>query len=304
MARFIHSVVVSNEAIPGGTVTTHDLPVNPLSHINIVLQWVTGVAHTTIENVLGMITQIEVLFKGSAVFSASGLDAYALARFLLGRAEHEDNMSGSTTEARWLSVPILFGRVPYAPEEAFPASQRGALQLRITWAALHADVTNLLMLVESVELPEATPSKFLKATTLVQTAVIGQMDIELPIGNEIHALMTYQTTKPTAAAFTSTIGHIEILADNTQIYYNSHFWEGAKAQLQHWTDPIYRLEAAGAILTNTDLYPHLWLPFDVLKDGQYILETAGLASLIFRYDAEAADAIRVIPVELLTVAGV
>ncbi len=303
MARFIHSVVVPNLAIPGGTVTTHDLPVNPLSHINLILQWTTGVAHTTIANMLGMITQIEVLFKGSAVYSLNGYDAYALGRFLLGRAEHEDNMTGSTTEVRWLSIPILFGRIPYTPDEAFPASQRGALQLRITWTALHANVTNLFLLVEAVEMPEATPTNFIKATTIVQTAIIGQMDIELPIGNRIHALMTYQDTKPTAAAWTNTIAHLEILADNTQIYYNSMFWEGARAQLQLWADPMYRLGAAAANLTNTDLYPYLWLPFDVRLNAEFILETAGLASLIFRYDAEAADNIRIIPVELLTVAA-
>ena len=303
MARFIHSVVVPNEAIPGGTVTTHDLPVNPLSHLNLVLQWTTGTAHTTIGNILGMITQIEVLFKGSAVFSANGYDAFALGRMLLGRAEHEDNMSGSTTEVRWLSIPILFSRIPYNPEEGFPASQRGALQLRITWTALHANVTLLFLLVESAELPEASPTSFLKATTLVQTPTAGQNDIELPIGNKIHSILTYQESKPADAAWASTIAHLEILADNTQIYYTSHFWEGAKAQLQFWTDPQYRLEAAGATLTDTDLYPFLWLPFDVLKDGHYILDTEGLASLIFRYDAEVQDLVHVIPVELLAVPG-
>lgn len=303
MARFIHSVPVPNEAIPGGTVTTHDLPVNPLSFINIVLQWTTGTAHTTIGAILGMITQIEVLFKGSAVFSLNGFDTYALGRFLLRRAEHEDNMSGSTTEVRWLNLPILFGRQPYAPGEAFPASQRGALQLRITWAALDADVSLLFMLVESVELPEATPTDFLKATTLVRTSTAGQNDIELPIGNRIHAVMTYQTSKPADAAWASSIAHMEILADNTQIYYTSHFWEGARAMMQYWTDPVHRLEAAGAILTDTDLYPFLWMPFDVRLDGEYILDTAGLAALIFRYDAEVQDLIRVIPVEVLAVAG-
>ena len=303
MGRFIHSTVVSNDAIPGGTVTTWDLPVNPLSYINLVLQWTTGTAHTTIANILGMITQIEVLFKGSAVFSANGLDTYALGRFLLSRASHEDNMTGSTTEVRTLSLPILFGRIPYDPAQAFPASQRGSLQLRITWATLHANVSLLFLLVESCELPEATPSSFLKATTLTQTAVIGQMDLELPIGNKLHALMTYQSTKPNAAAWTATIAHLEILADNTQIYFTSQFWEGARANLQYNTDPKYRLGAAAANLTDTDLYPNLWLLFDPLKDDQYILDTSGLASLVFRYDAEAADAIRVIPVEVLEVAA-
>ncbi len=303
MPRFIHSVTVPNVAIPGGTVTTWDLPVNPLSYINLVLQWTTGTAHTTIANILGMITQIEVLFKGSAVFSANGIDAYTLARCLLVHPEHEDNMTGSTTEVRWLSIPILFGRIPFAPEEAFPASQRGALQLRITWGALHANVADLLLLVESCELPEATPTHFIKATTLTQTAVIGQMDLELPIGNRIHAIHTWQTTRASAAAWVNTIAHLEILADNTQVYFTSHFWEGARANMQYNVDPQYRLEALGVNLTDTDLACNLWLLFDVLKDGQYIFNTEGLASFVFRYDAEAADAIRVIPVEVLTVAG-
>ncbi|KKL08775.1 hypothetical protein LCGC14_2572510, partial [marine sediment metagenome] len=134
-------------------------------------------------------------------------------------------------------------------------------------------------------------------------AIIGQMDLELPIGNDIHAIHTWQTTRASAAAWVNTIAHLEILADNTQIYYSSQFWEGARAKMQYHVDPQYRLGAAAANLTDTDLACNLWLLFDPLKDGQYILETAGLASLIFRYDAEAADAIRLIPVERLTVAA-
>ncbi len=301
MARFIHSVVVPNVAIVAGTVTTYDLPVNPLSHINLVLQFLGDTTEPTLANMVGVITQVEVLFKGSAVVAMSGADLYALDRYLLGRAPTEDNLVAATTSVHWLTLPILFGRVPYMPTEAFPASQRGSLQLRITWAAAFTAIDTMFLLVQSVELPEATPIQFLKYTTLTQTSAIGQNDLELPIGNRLHALMTFQTTKPTGTTFANTMNDIAILADNTQIYYTSEFWEDTRGQIQFWTDPNYRPYAA-ATSTDGDIPQHNWYPFDVLKDGQYILETAGLAALILRYNADDAAAIRAIPVEVLQVA--
>jgi hypothetical protein len=302
MSRFIHSTIVPNVAITAGTVTTYDLPVNPLSHINLTLRCLNATNEATMANLLAAITTVEVLFKGSAVVSISGPDLYALDRFLLGRAPTLDNLVATDNAVRWITLPILLGRIPYLPAEAFPASQRGSLQLRITWAAAFTNFDGLYLLVQSVELPEAAPDRFLKYTTLTQTSVIGQNDIELPIGNKMHAIMTYQTTKPTTTSWNATIAEYCLLADNTQIYYTDEEWEDARGQLQLFTDPYHHIEA-GAPLTTGDVAAYLWGILDVLKDGQYILDTAGLASLILRYVADDAAAIRVIPVELLTVAA-
>ena len=301
MARFIKSVEVPNQAIVAGTVDTFDLPVNPLSHLNIVLKCLeNGATAPTLANILATITQVEVLFKGSAIMSMSGLDLYAASRFITGRVPWENNLATLDNQIRWLSIPMLFGRVPYMPNECFPASQRGSLQLRITWAATFTALDTLTLLVETVELPEASPEQFMKITTLTQTAVIGQNDLDLPIGNDVASLILFGTTKPLATTDTATLNEVEILADNTQIYYSSTFFEGIQAEHQFFVQPYLRPVVAAAGLAQ-DIPQHLYLPFDVLGDGQYIMNTEGLASFVFRYNSEDANPVRVLPVEILKV---
>lgn len=301
MARFIHSVEVPNQAIAVGTVTTFDLPVNPLSHLNIILKCLeAGATAPTLYEILATMTQVEVLFKGSAIMSMSGLDLYATSRFLLGRPPWENNIETLDDQVRWLGIPLLFGRIPYMPNECFPASQRGSLQLRITWAAAFAAIDTMQLLVETIELPEASPEQFMKITTLTQTPVVGQNDLDLPIGNDIHALILFGTTKPLADADLITLNEMEVLADNTQVYYSSTFYEGVQAQHQLFVDPYLRPVVAAAG-TGQDIPQHLYLPFDVLTDGQYILNTEGLASFVFRYTSEDTEPVRVLPVEILKV---
>ncbi len=303
MARFIHSVLVPNQSISVATVTTFDMPVNPLSHINIVLKCLeAGATAPTLLNMLATISQVEVLFKGSAIMSMSGIDLYATSRFLLGHPPWENNLATLDNQIRWLSIPMMFGRTQYSPQECFPASQRGSLQLRITWAASFTALDALTLLVETVELPEASPEQFMKITTLTQTAVVGQNDLELPIGNAVHGLVLFGTTVPAGTTDTVTINDLAILADNTQIYYTSAFFEGIQAQHQQHVAPYLRPVVAAAGLAQ-DIPSHLYLPFDVLGDGQYIMDTEGLASFILRYTGGDTNAVRVLPMEILKVSA-
>ena len=172
--EFIQSTLEYGEiALTAGDVHTYDLPVNPLSFALITLKLTAEAPSATdIPNLLKvaeMLDKIEVLYKGSAVYSLSGIDCLA-SGLLVNNFE--------------------------------------------SWGC------NLDMQIETVELPDASPTQFIKQTTKVATpGATGQYDIELPIGNDIDSLVINGETIPAGATNTMTIARLEILVDNINHFY-------------------------------------------------------------------------------------
>ncbi|GAH64801.1 unnamed protein product, partial [marine sediment metagenome] len=188
--EFIHSVVAQDETVGAGTVITYDLPVNPLSHILITLKYAQDGALSLLvpdfANVLTWIAKIEVLYKGSAIFSMSGLDAFACGLFIPRFESWGLNYDGVDSDERSLTWCIPLTRTLYSDRECFPRSTRGELVLQITYADPFTHGKTLFAQIETVELPDAAPEQYLRMTTLTKTATAGgENDIELPIGHPI-----------------------------------------------------------------------------------------------------------------------
>lgn len=320
--EFIHSVLAHDETVAVGTVISYDLPVNPLSHTLITLKFAQNLANDKVSftNVLAMMTKIEVLYKGSAVFSMSGLDAYACG-LLVNRFESwAMNADGNDDDERAITILVPHTRTLYSPQECYPRTTRGELILQITYAAAFTDIDTVFAQIETVELPQAAPEQFIKMTTLARTpTATGQLDIELPIGNEISELVLWGETIPAATADTATIDKMEILVDNI-----NHFYAESNIETIHnmagrmFSAPgyhgrhVHRLTAA-AFAQWDDTSPvipgdhvisnHLHLPFDIFRDGRFALQTAGKSDVIVRIDAGDTGDIRVIPVEIVKSAG-
>ncbi len=324
MATFLRSRLVQDLALVAGTnPDPTDLPVNPLSAILYTLRAEVAAANTlaSLANLLGVMTRLEVLFKSQSIISASLDDLYALAYYLLGRAPHQGRKSDAAANARvWVTVPILFGRRPYWPNEAFPAVRRGELQLAHTIAAAFTNITNVTLQVETIELLEAQPERFLKATTITKTPnATGDHDVDLPIGNPHVGALLFGTTVPVDASFNASFGQVRLLVDNVEQYYALTNWETLK------TGEVFRCDAdwqgsEGSVRTgaaapgaNELLEAYQWptaflrryayLDFDPLLDGQYFLQTEGRSRVHLRINADVADAIRVLPVEMIPVAA-
>jgi hypothetical protein len=191
------------------------------------------------------------------------------------------------------------------------------LQLQITWAASFTNIDNGYLQLESLELPEATPARFLKATTLTKTpAATGDTDIELPIGNKILGILLWGTTVQSGATATKTINSVKLLLDNTEQLYSKTNQESLRG-MQHifhqrpdlYTAHVHVENTAANYAQNADTVQaeprdgqganYLWLPFDVTGDGAFALETQGLASAILRINAGDTNAIRAIPLEII-----
>lgn len=320
--EFIHSVLAHNEAVVAGTVISYDLPVNPLSHTLVTLKYAQNLADLSLEfsNALLMIGKVEVLYKGSAVFSMSGVDAFACGILVNNFESWSMNEAGDDSDERSLTLLIPMTRTLYSQRECFPRTTRGELILQITYASSFTQIDTVIAQIETVELPEAAPEHFIKMTTLTKTpAAAGQVDIELPIGNRLSELVLYGGTIPVGAADIATLSKMEILVDNINHFYseaNIETIHGMAGRLRaapgYHGNHVHRL--VGAIFAQYDdtslvipanhvIANHLHIPFDIFKDGDYALETAGKSDVVLRLDTDNTGAIRVIPVEIVKAAG-
>lgn len=319
MSKFIHSVLVQYEAVAVGTTVTYDLPVNPLSFVMLTLRFTQNKADQQADwdNVDAMLSKIEVLYKGSAVYSMSGSDAEALQANMFGFEPWICNRLGDDNEYTFFTIIIPMGRKLYGPRECFPRSIRGELQLQITYAAAFTDIDNVYAVIETVELPEANPERYLRVTTLsVTPTAAGEMDVELPIGNRIAAILFFGTTVPLANANVQTLTYFQLLLDNQREYYSqTNFENWRQLAALRYKPPnahgyhIHQLDdAAYAQFMDTSVVKyrndrsiqHLWIDFDPNRDDMYLLETAGKSDIVARIYAGDTNALRVLPCELVS----
>ncbi len=316
--EFIHSVLVQDKDVLLVGTDSYDLPVNPLSHILLTMKFTHTQATladiSTFAEELALIAKIEVLYKGSAIFSMSGADAFACGLLIAGFEPWGLNEYGTTIEERSLTWCIPLGRKLYDPVECFPRTTRGELILQVTYTVSPVDFPSTVAQIETVELPEASPERYLRMTTLSATiSATGETDIELPIGNPISDVVLYGKTIPTGVADTATLGHLQILVDNIRRFYSHtnfetvHNMEGRRrAAPGYWGEHTHEESAAaglaGVVLAADHvLANYVHLPFDIFGDLSYALLTAGKSDVIVRIgiDDGADRTVRVMPCEIV-----
>lgn len=316
--EFIHSVMKQNEAVAAAEVKTDDLPVNPISHILITLKFAQNLANTQalFANVMAMISKIEVLYKGSSEFSMNGYDAFACARYLVGYESWGVNISGADNELRSMTFLIPFGRKLYNPVECYPASRRGELILQTTFAAAFTNIDGVTYQVETLEMPEASPERYLRQTTLSRTpTATGEIEIDLPIGNRISDIILWGTTKPSASTATRTITDVKLQVNNQERYYSRtnfeslHNMAGMRLPAPaFWGEHIHQIDGAAfaQYMDTSAVKPvthvmglYLHMPFDFDLSGNFALQTQGLSDLELVITAGDTNPLRVIPCEIV-----
>jgi hypothetical protein len=325
MPKFLRQVLVQDESQAVSLMRTDDLPVNPLSMVLLTVKMLNDTGTITdfslINAILNSISKVEILYKGSAIISGSLADLARLSGFLLGRGPAQLVATAVNNAVRGVTVPILLGRRPFMVDECFPAVRRGELQLQITTAAAQTGVDTVVLQVETVELLDAKPTRFLKATTITKTpTATGDHDVDLPIGNKIAHALLFGTTVPTAASYNASIGQLRLLVDNVEQFYARANWEtlhnemqrrvsegSQSASHQHVSDvaaAYTQFQLTSNANANVGFFDsYALLDFDPLGDSSFLLDTAGRARIHLRINADVADAIRIIPTELIEVAG-
>jgi hypothetical protein len=268
---------------------------------------------------LAQVQKLEVLYKGQAIISGSLTDLMMLSYLVTGAQPYGGNFIKTNNDVRWITVTVPFGRAFYSLTEAFPGTRKGELQLQITYAAAQTGIDTVIAQIETVELLDASPVAFLKYTTQSKTpSSTGWHDVDLPIGNDILGALLYATTVPTGSSFNSSIGQIKLLVDNVEYGYSFANWESCHGELlvprSHlWlAEHFHRGESPASWPTEFDtgiqeeddtiLQNYVYLEYDPLKNGEYAVKTTGHSRVNLRINQEpSADAIRVLPVELVRV---
>jgi len=320
VARFIHSILRSNNAITADGDVVYDLPVNPLSvillHVSPLNETSTIGNYALLEALLSAVDNVRVTHRGSAIIDLSGVDLAVLMMLWHRLPIWQSNAVETDNDRRSLVLPVIFGRHPYMAGECFPETKKGELQLTVTWDIADTGFDGLRISIETIELPEASPDFVQKVTTLAQTfAATGQNEVDLPIGNLLRAVLLFGTTAYAGATPAPTIGEVELLKDNVQTHYTATDWEVLRAVLglagvRFPSDSrhIHSVNAAGAGREDT-LEPEIGaslddnyalVDLDPTRDDEYSLETAGAGRVHLRIDAEAANAMRAIPIERMS----
>lgn len=283
-------------------VVTYDLPVNPVSHLILTLEAYNATDEATVAEILGFINSVKVTFMGTSIMSLHSEDLAALNLYLYGSGGF--NLAPVATDNQHLAYSLIipFGRRPFNPEECFPSTRRGEFQLELDTTVPATSLDNSLISIAAIEMPEASPANYLKATmmSIAAPGATGDNDIDLPIGNSLLACLVRMTSFAGASEVLFGVDDFKILRNNVETHYMSGNAPSVLAEMMFRVPATVRATAAqGGLIPNTCG----WMDFDPTRDGQYAIETQGLSSLVFRAGMGVNEAIYVTPVELVAAGG-
>lgn len=325
--EFLRSVVQQDVALTASAVTDLiDLPVNPISHILFTVRGRndTGTLsnYRWLSQFMDWVSNIEILYKGQQVIAGSLEDLAVANAFLTGFVPGVGQQQNTDNDFRWATFCLSFGRRLFDPVECFPATSRGELQLRVTTGAAPTGMDAAFMQVETVELLNAQPERFVKYTSYTGTATVtGELDRDLPRGNPILGVQLFGTTVQQVTGSANTIEQVKLLVDNVEKYYSLANWETLHGELTRrvpaqllFQGHFHNVGASATFLlapadtdqmelTEEAVENYAFLDFDPTHDGQYALMTEGRGRVALRITYGVTDAMRFMPFELIAVSG-
>lgn len=322
MANFLHTVHVQEQAIAADGIFTFDMPVNPLSVILINLRPLndTGTL-ANFNNYLAIaqaMNRVSLYSKGYSVFQMRGEDAAALNYYRHGilplQVQHDD----TNDERRCVTVPILCGRWPYSTKSCLPEHKRGELVLELDLDIADTGYDGLRLSVETIELPGARPTEFERKVSVNQTwAATGENIIDFSPGKPVRGFLLFGTTRFNGAAPAPSWGRLKVLVDNFETGFHSTDIECASTISSLWgRQPPYADAHKHRITTDGNAQTELatlagpfeqgngwgqwaFLDYDPTGDDTFVLDATKASRLAIQANAETADAVRAIPIEVL-----
>jgi hypothetical protein len=319
---FLRSVAVQERAISADGIETFDLAVNPLSMVMLCLRPLndTGTLanYARYRSVCAALNRVSILYRGESIISARGEDMAALNFLRHGILPAEANPDNVDNERRCVVLPIMLGRWPYSKTSCFPATRRGELTLECDFDIADTGYDGLRFSVETVEILDAKPAEYEKKVQITQTfGATGDQDFDLPPGNLSRGLLLFGTTGFAGANPAPSWGRIKVLLDNQEAGFASTDWECVMGDTALWGRQPYfgehkhTVNAAGAGVEETtsvfdvaeDFTQYAWLDFDPTGDDTHALDTRNRSRFHIRANAETADAVRVLPIEVIKLTG-
>jgi hypothetical protein len=316
-----HNTLLLDRTSLGATaaVLERDLPINPISFITLTLRLLNnGVnAIPSIATILSKIANLEVLLEGKTLAGGSLADLAALCYALWGTPTIAQPITKTDNNVINVTVHIPFSRQPWRVDEALPATRKGDLSLRLTSIADPGGVDTYTATIEVRQILDSDPTGFLKYSTSPKTpTAAGDHEMDLVTGPDYLGVLFFGTTAPSAASQNASIARLKLKVDDVEHLLPESRWESLNAALHlHAGDAIRMLEhthisdlaAAYTQFQNTgpmslaanSLSNYAYVDFDPLQDNAYRLITRGRSRAHFVINADVADLIRMLPIEII-----
>lgn len=328
---FLVSNQVPERNIAADGVYSYDLGVRPTSAILLHLRPLNDTGTLANWNnamrIATAINRATVLWRGQAIHSMRGEDLVAFNWLRWGMVPHmyASNDDNTNNERRTVTIPIVMGRFPFDQSSCFPAPNKGELTIELDLDIADTGYDTLNLSIDTLELPNARPKEFEKRVQQGLTfSATGNNDMDLPVGNPIRGMLLWGTTGYAGATPAPSWGAVSVLLDNEEKGYRSVDFETLSAMQAllgriglnpteddhiHNTTTDGNAQtavetlgggghgpAAGATYRN-----YAFLDFDPTGDDEHTLQTASARRLQIRANAETADAVRCVPVEVIKV---
>jgi len=320
MARRHNTILHERVALAAGAVPLDkDLPINPISFITIAMRMLNATASTipTMAQILGVLSNVEVLLDGRSLVQGSLADLAVMTHALWGIPPTVQPIYATDNYIANCAVHIPFGRKAWLQNEALPTTRKGDLTLRLTPAAAFTNVDTLTLTVEVRQILDVAPERFLKYVTSTKTpTATGEHEVDLLTGPDYVGTLFYGTTKPLTNSQTASIAKLKLKVDDVEQMIPETRHEALYAEWQtkfplgystqdhvHQSDlaaAYTQYQATGAHILAGNMFAHyLYVDFDPMKDLSYRLITHGRSRCHYVITADVADAIRIIPVEVV-----
>jgi hypothetical protein len=331
MGKFLLSNQIPERNIAADGVFTYDLGVRPTSAVLINLRPLNDTGTLANWNnairIASAINRVTVLWRGQAIHSMTGADLVAFNWLRWGMLPHmyASNDDDTNNERRVVTVPVVMGRFPFDPQSCFPAPAKGELTVELDLDIADTGYDTLNLSIDTLELPDARPREFEKRVQQSLTfSATGNNDMDLPVGNLIRGMLLWGTTGYVGATPAPSWGSVSVLLDNQEVGFRSMDFEVLSAQQALLgrlglnpteDDHLHRVTTDGnaqAELTTLGGGGHgptgagtyrnyAFLDFDPTGDDMFALDTKTARRLQIRANAETADAVRCVPIEVIKV---
>jgi len=299
--KFIRSNLVHSHTSATETVTV-DLPTNAISHLIFSISGFQMTDEATLAEILAFLNTLTVSELGKTVLAVQSEDLYGLNCYLYRQRPVLTNNITTDNAERCLSLIVPFGRRIFDPSECYPACKKGELTLYADMTALGTSIDNGVIDIDCVQLPGATPTHWLRTRTMTVVApgATGDNEVSLPIGSEIVAIQLRMVTFPTTSSHVYGVEKIAIEVDEAEEGYSA-----AVAQCLVG-DGIFRCggKPMNMLLQQQQLPANIvWVDYDPLGDGQFLLDTKGKSAVKARLDMGVNEAVYMTTIERVAVGG-
>lgn len=281
-------------------VLTKDLPVNAMSHLVISLDAYNATDEATLAEMLVFINNVQVSQGGVTVVDLQSEDLYGVDAYLLRKLPTFTGRLATDNLHRALTLIVPFGRKLFDPEECFPAQKKGELTLRVDMTAPATAADNGTISIDAVELPGASPRRFLKTyrKALSAPGSTGWDDVELAIGNDLVCCQIRMATVPAASSHTYGVDAVKLMRDNQE-----HVISAADVMCL-MGERMLRVGAPNLTIAAQGLSPlelMVWLDLDPNSDGKFLVDTAGASSVKLGLNYGVDEALNLTVLELVDV---